>query len=73
MRMHAPSGSERATALLIVGLLLAITAPFLVPTALGALWAGVTLVRAGRLRHAALVFAVTAAALAIVVAAFVTS
>ena len=73
MRTHAPSDSERATALLIVGLVLAITTPFLVPTALGALWIGAALVRAGRPRHAALVFAATGAALAIVVAAFVTS
>ena len=55
-------------ALLIVGLLLAITTPFLLPTALGAVWAGAALARGGHRLHAALVFVVTAAVLAIVVA-----
>jgi hypothetical protein len=67
----APSASERATAQLIVGLLLAITTPFLPPTALGALWVGVSLARGGHRVHAGLVFLVTAAVLAIVVAGLV--
>ena len=71
MLTHAPSESERATALLIVGLLLAITTPFLAPTALGALWIGVTLARAGQRARAALVLVATAAALAVTVAAIV--
>ena len=71
MQTHAPSESERATALLIVGLLLAITTPFLVPTALGALFVGGMFVRAGRFPYAALVLGTTAAALAATVAVFV--
>ena len=65
---QAPSASERATAQLIVGLLLAITTPFLPPAALGALWVGGLLARGGHRLHAALVFIVTAAVVAIVVA-----
>ena len=71
MQTHAPSESERATALLIVGLLLAITTPFLVPTALGALLVGGMLARAGRRRYAALVLGTTAAALALTLVALV--
>jgi hypothetical protein len=47
-----PSASEQALARLIVGLLLAITTPFLAPTALGALWMGTTLARGGHRVHA---------------------
>jgi hypothetical protein len=65
---RTPSQSERATARLIVGLLLAVTTPFLVPTALGALWAGASLARDGHRVHAAAVLCATAAGLAAVVA-----
>ncbi|MGH2978134.1 MAG: hypothetical protein ACRDLQ_00675 [Solirubrobacterales bacterium] len=68
---QAPSASARATAQLIVGLLLAITTPFLPPTALGALWVGVSLARGGHRVHAGLVFLVTAAVIAIVIAGLV--
>ena len=71
MQTHAPSESERATALMIVGLLLAITTPFLLPTALGALFVGGMLARAGRRPYAALVLVATAAALALTLVALV--
>jgi hypothetical protein len=57
---------------LIVGLLLAITTPFLPPTALGALYVGVSLARGGHRLHASLVFVVTATVLAIVIAGIAT-
>jgi hypothetical protein len=65
---HAPSEAERATSYLIVGLLLAITTPFLVPAGIGAVWIGVSLVRAGHRWHGAAVLAVAAVALGVVVA-----
>jgi hypothetical protein len=64
---HAPTEAERATSYLIVGLLLAITTPFLVPAGIGALWIGVSLARAGHRWRAAAVLGVAAVALAIVV------
>ena len=64
---QAPTEAERATAYLIVGLLLAITTPFLVPAGIGALWIGVSLARAGHRRHGAAVLLVAAIALAVVV------
>jgi hypothetical protein len=64
---HAPTEAERATSYLIVGLLLAITTPFLVPAGIGALWIGVSLARAGHGWRAAAVLGVAAVALAIVV------
>jgi hypothetical protein len=67
-RPDLPSASERAMARLIVGLLLAITTPFLAPTALGAVWVAVALARSGYRAHAAAVFFVTAGALAVVAA-----
>ena len=70
-RPDMPSASERAMARLIVGLLLALTTPFLAPTALGALWVGVSLARGGHRVHAGAVFLVTAAALAVVAASYV--
>ena len=63
MQTHAPSESERATALLIVGLLLAVTTPFLVPAAVGALVVGGMLARAGRRLYAALVLGTVAVSL----------
>jgi hypothetical protein len=67
-RPAVPAASERAVAQLIVGLLLAITTPFLAPTALGALWVGVALARGGHRAHAAIVLVATAAAVAVVIA-----
>ena len=64
---QAPTEAERATSYLIVGLLLAITTPFLVPAGIGALWIGVSLVRAGHRRHGAAVLLVAVVALAVVV------
>jgi hypothetical protein len=68
---HDASEAERATALTIVGLLLAITTPFLLPTALGALFVSGMLARAGRWPYAVLVLGTTAIALAVTVAALV--
>jgi hypothetical protein len=65
-RPTTPTASERARARLIVGLLLAITTPFLAPSALGAVWIGVSLARGGHRVHAGAVFLATAAALAVV-------
>jgi hypothetical protein len=70
-RQHAPSASERATAQLIVGLLLAITTPFLLPAGAVALWVGWSLLRAGHRRHGVVVMLVAAVALAAVVAGLV--
>ena len=64
---HAPSEAERATSYLIVGLLLAITTPFLVPAGIGAVWIGVSLARAGHRWHGVAVLAVAAIALTVVV------
>ena len=71
MQTHAPSDSERATALLILGLLLAVTTPFLVPTAAGALLVSGMLARARRWPYALFVLVTTAAALALTVTAWV--
>jgi len=65
---EAPSAAERGAARLILGLLLAVTTPFLAPAGLGALWVGVSLLRAGHRLYGALVLVTAAAAAALVVA-----
>jgi sulfite exporter TauE/SafE len=64
----APSAAEKAMAQLIVGLLLAITTPFLLPTGLVAIWVGVSLARHGHRAHAAIVLVVAVGVLAAVIA-----
>jgi hypothetical protein len=66
--VQAPTASERATAMLIVGLLLAVTTPVLAPTAAGAVWIGVSLARGGHRLYAAAVLVATAAGIALLLA-----
>ena len=65
---HAPSEREKAMAQLIVGLLLAITTPFLLPAGLVAIGIGVSLARRGHRLQGATVLIVAAGVLAVVIA-----
>ena len=52
---------------LILGLLLAVTTPFLTPAGLAAVWVGVSLVRAGHRLYGGLVLLTAAAAAVLVI------